>query len=569
MKKLLKSVLVSAAMLTVFAGCSSGGGSASSENGGQQKEEDGIKVYSGFFAVPGEEVPDSSRLYQAIAKESGAKVKVTWLTGQTAKERIGVMISGGDYPDLVDASDGRSAMVDAGAYIPLEDYILETDDYPNLRALYSDVDWEKIKSANDGHIYTIPQFSSTKVEDMDPNYGGEAFWIQKRVLEWADWPVLTTVEEYFDLIGAYLEANPETDGQKNIGFETLSDDWRYFALENPPQFLAGYPNDGAAIVDPDTLEAKVYDLIPEAEEYFQILSEQYDKGVIDPETFTLKYDQYIAKLSSGRVLGMIDQGWNFNTAVDSLNAQEKYDLTYIPWGLVLDSGVTPQYREVNTLNTNGGVGITTSAKDVEGILSFLDYLVSEEGTILNNWGELGVDYEIDDSGKFYRTEEQRATWKDPDYYKVNRTPYSYLPGFKGMLPDGINAVNPSQQPEEYLATLEDYDKEVLAAYGHEKWTDFVAAQDPLTPWFPIYTERNTWTAKDEAGIASQNMQEVKMQWLPKVISGGAENFTENWKAYTNDYEKRINYKAYEEALTTEVKRRVEADKEIRERLGAE
>lgn len=31
---------------------------------------------------------------------------------------------------------------------------------------------------------------------------------------------------------------------------------------------------------------------------------------VDPESFTQTYDEYIAKLSTGRVLGMIDQWWN-------------------------------------------------------------------------------------------------------------------------------------------------------------------------------------------------------------------------------------------------------------------
>ncbi len=39
--------------------------------------------------------------------------------------------------------------------------------------------------------------------------------------------------------------HPTVDGQPTIGFEIISYDWRYFALENPPLFMAGYPNESA------------------------------------------------------------------------------------------------------------------------------------------------------------------------------------------------------------------------------------------------------------------------------------------------------------------------------------
>ena len=37
------------------------------------------------------------------------------------------------------------------------------------------------------------------------------------------------------------------DGTTNIPYTILCDDWRYFCLENAPQFLDGYPNDGSVM----------------------------------------------------------------------------------------------------------------------------------------------------------------------------------------------------------------------------------------------------------------------------------------------------------------------------------
>jgi hypothetical protein len=254
--KLIFSVLLTGVMsLSLLAGC-----------GGQAKETsssagDGkVKEYSAFFAVAGKEVPDSNRLKNVIAKKIGAKVTEQWLTGQTAKERVGVMIAGGEYPDFIDGGEGMQALVDAGALVPLEDKI---NKYPNIKNLLTDNEWKMI-TKDDGHIYYIPQFGRIKGKDTSVQHGDEAFWIQKAVLEWANYPTIKTVDQYFDLIEKYKAANPTINGQQTIGFEILCDDWRYFCLENPPQFVAGYPNDGKAIIDKATLQAKNYNTIPEA-----------------------------------------------------------------------------------------------------------------------------------------------------------------------------------------------------------------------------------------------------------------------------------------------------------------
>ena len=105
-----------------------------------------------------------------------------------------------------------------------------------------------------------------------------------------------------------------------IGFEILSYGWRNFCLKNPPQHLIGHPNDGGVVVDQETFKAEVFADKEYAKRYYKKLNEMNALGLIDRETFTLNYDQYIAKLSSGRVLGMFDQKWNFNNANNSDHA---------------------------------------------------------------------------------------------------------------------------------------------------------------------------------------------------------------------------------------------------------
>lgn len=108
---------------------------------------------------------------------------------------------------------GETALYEADALIPIDEY---WDDYPNIKEYLSDEQWEKLRQP-DGHIYWIPQFGVSHGDDVEMLHNGEAFWIQTRVLKWAGYPKITTIEQYFDLIESYVQANPTMpDGTENI-----------------------------------------------------------------------------------------------------------------------------------------------------------------------------------------------------------------------------------------------------------------------------------------------------------------------------------------------------------------
>ena len=52
------------------------------------------------------------------------------------------------------------------------------------------------------------------------------------------------------------------------------------------------------------------------------------------------------------------------------------------------------------MNSGSGLAITTSCKDVEGALQFIDDLLSQDIHNLRFWGVEGVDYEVNDDGCF-------------------------------------------------------------------------------------------------------------------------------------------------------------------------
>lgn len=556
LRKLAAVTLVSAMLAAMLAGCGN-----SKETSGQPDAsagEDGseIREYTAFYAVPGNEINDDNVIQQIIAEKTGARVKETWLTGQTAAEAVGTLIAGGEYPDLIDGSDGIGQLYEAGSLIALDDYIAK---YPNLKDLWSEEEWDKLRQ-DDGHIYWIPQFGN--VYERDTNCTpAEAFWIQTRVLEWAGYPEVKTIDQYFKLIEDYNAANPTMeDGTANIPFTLLCDDWRYFCLENPPQFLAGYPNDGSVIVDTETEKIVDYNTIDEAKVYFAKLNEMYKKELLDPESFTQSYDEYITKLSTGRVLGMVDQWWQFQGARDSIKQQglSEQGCNFVPLALTIDENVTPNYNTELTINPANGVGISISCKDPDGVMKFLNDILEPEIRVLRGWGVEGVDYEVGDDGVFTRTDEQWAQSTDAAYKASQVCNYAYLPNYVGLLADKINTADPIDQPGEFMKSLPEDVQECLQQYGCMTYLEMMdPADEPPGSWFPMYSYSNTMTTSTEGGTAWTMMGTVKHEYLPKAIM--AEDFEQGWQEYMNEYE-GANPGAFLQEMQEELERRIESAK---------
>ena len=435
---------------------------------------------------------------------------------------------------------------------------LKNPSITNIKNYYTEEEWDKLRQ-DDGHIYWINQFQNIKGEEKSTTHNDEAFWIQTRVLEWAGYPEVHTLDQYFDLLESYVEANPTMeDGTENIAYTILCEDWRYYCLENAPQFLDGYPNDGSVIVDPEELKIIDYNTTPTAKRYFEKLNDEYQKGIVDPESFTQTYDEYIAKLSTGRVLGMVDQWWNFAYSVnDSLKQQglDEKGCSYVPLPITIDEGIRNQWHNSGgVLNVGSGLGISTSCDDVEGALQFIDDLLSQEIHDLRFWGVEGTDYEVGDDGLFYRTEEQRTQAADTAYKASHICTYSYFPQYNGTSDDGINAMKPEEQPGEFFDSLNSAVQRCFEAYGCETYVDMLGTNEAPGPWYPMYSYSNTMTTSTPGGVAWTKMGEIKHEYLPRVVM--APDFEEAWDEYMDVYED-CDPQAFLDEMQAELDRRIE------------
>jgi putative aldouronate transport system substrate-binding protein len=534
----MKKLTVFAVLICIAALAFAGGGS---DSGGTSAPNSPITI-SVFHETGGHPQPAANNPIAQYLKNK-LNVTFTWdiLVGDI-NQRRGTMIASGQYPDII---ENRGAeWIDAGALIPLEGLIEQYG--PRIKAHYKDV-WEKMKSA-DGHIYYLINFHVYQGLDHNPNYDQTAFWVQKAVLKDAGYPKIVTVDQYFNMIEAYYRKNPTINGQPAIPFTILTHDWRAFELWNPPNFLAGNPNEGNGIVNPRTYEYKTFFTQEISKRWFKKLNEMNAKGLIDRAGFTDNYDQYSAKISSGRVLGQSVQGWQFMYSADMANRDRGQNIrTMAPLPVVFDANIKPRYRSIQTPNLLRGMGISVSAKDPIRIIRFVNDLLAEDVQRTINWGIEGQHWQYNAEKVPYRTPEQRTNWQNDQWQTQNRLRLldDVFPKIQGSFSDGYPSDLGYYFPERQ-ATILPEDLELFKAYNVNSTNELMDKNPPPNaPWFPTWS-MDTPPDGSPAQIALQRCEQTMKQRLPQIILAPPAQFETLWTAYVNEMNSNglARYEAY-------------------------
>jgi len=523
---------------------SAGGQSTSSSQPSNQEKV----TFKMFVATQGEKDVNTNEtvIGKILEEQTGVNIKIEHLVGDL-QTKIGTMVAGKDYPDILVPDDGIETVVKAGGFIDLTPYI-ESDKYPNIKKIFSP--YKNLMTWDDGKIYIFP--FSVVVNDYigDPNINQGAFWIQRRVLEWANFPKIKTVDQYFQLIEDFKNAHPDED---LIGFITLTDGWRFFATTNVPNHLAGYPNDGEVMVDMNTYEAKIYAGTEWDKRWWKKLNELNAKNLFYKASFTDNYDQYIANLSSHRVLGFFDYGWQAANATNLLNDAARADPSldgyrYFPLPIVFDENIKDQYLDPIGYVANRGMGITVNAKDPERIIAFIDHMLKEEVQLLLKWGVEGETYLRDSNGRLYRTQEMidKMDQKFQEDYGLTVFDWDWPHwGSNSTFSDG-NAVSPGYQPEVFQASLTDADKKFLSAYGVQTYAELFSDPDPR-PWFPAWgIPRDS-----ERELFESLKADVQREFLPKLVLSKPEEFDSVWDQYIAALN-RLDVAGYENWYTQKI-----------------
>ncbi len=411
-------------------------------------------------------MPFDDPVAREITKRTGVILDLQY-PKQSNADSISLMLVNNSYPDLIFVKNDLARFIKNKAVIPLDDYIEKYGQ--NMKKLYGSEIVKLRYSLEDSSIYNVGTYELKRtINELSGN-----MQLQNAVLKEFGYPKVTTLEDYENIMQAYINKYPEINGHKTIGLSLLTDDWYwYVGLSNPGNYVLGLPDDGQWIVNQDTFESTYKFLYPEMKIFYKWLNKIYHKGLLDPESFTQTHDMWKNKLSGGYVLGTTYAYWGLTEIKKELenSGMTERTLAYLP----VTAGKSYMDPSLKDYGYSGGWGIAISVdcKDPVKAFKFLDWMCSEEAQILTNWGFEGIDYLYDSQGKRY------SITVSSKQNGVGQWLYPFPQGGTGYLDSTGNPLGKSQR-ETVIAEYNYAEKETLKAYGAEIWTELFPQPDDL------------------------------------------------------------------------------------------
>ena len=326
----------------------------------------------------------------------------------SAEEAVNLMLTSGTYPAIMTqlTTVTRQRFVEQGRAVDLAPYI---ENSPNLQAALGGM-LNMYKDA-EGHLYYLPS-SFGNLMDL-PDYSAHI-----RYDEWLEIgsPKIETPQDYMDAIMKVYELHPTTpNGDARYTFSFYNHGTSTIA-----EYITGYwgLQRGWKVGEDNALTYWAF--TDEGKEMARFFNNWWRTGTMDPDSFTNAWDDLRTKIGQERVIGMIGGWWiGYNAG------HEVWSLTNDNWHeemRFIQVGFKPEGTENAYVTLKNNLGdrwtvVTDKAEDPEAIVRYLDFLATEMGGALINWGVPGY------TSSYKNPDKQIATWhyEGPDNWHIDET----------------------------------------------------------------------------------------------------------------------------------------------------
>lgn len=311
--------------------------------------------------------------------------------------KVNLLIASDELPDaFIYGSFSAAELADYGAqgvFLPMNDIIAEHGYYIN-QVFDQQEALPGAYTALDGNIYTLPS-----VNECYHCYYSMRAWINQQWLTNLGLEYPNTVDEFVNVLRAFKEQDANGNGDPNdeIPFSGNASSWNgtiYPFLLN--SFLhydtsnLSVKEDGTVIFTP---------IQPEFKEGLQWIASLIDEGLIEKEALTQTAEQLKTKgsgVDSALLGGFTAACWWDGVGADDgegSRCREYCGLSPLegPNGVRISPWSGTGFYMGNCV-------ITTACEDPVPLFKMFDYMLSEEGTLRSQIGELDVDYVMPDEG---------------------------------------------------------------------------------------------------------------------------------------------------------------------------
>lgn len=395
--------------LSLLAACSGNSG-GSADNGASQGGEKKLKIRA-MNILYGAAPPENGSGKKALEERYNIDYEFMPVASGEYNNKLGVTLASGDIPDTL-LFPGLDQIyfnaIDNSQFIPLEKYLSDTKEYPNLAKIPEDL--KKILTYK-GHIYGIPRLRGVP---------GHTIVMRKDWLDKLGLAVPTTYDELYTVLKAFKEKDPDGNGKDDTyGLAVGMSDAGLIgvnAVSSGMRALAGnWVQDGSGGLIP-------MEFTPKAKEAFSFYAKLYKEGIIAKD-FAIKKDQQVEDdflLGKAGVYG--NSAYTFFTAARYEKARAvnpKFELVALP--PLKNADGTQGYMKFS-----GYFGIFSISADagkdeakVKKILKILDDQIGEEGATFVRWGVEGTHHKVENGVK---TLTDLGKTEGPSLYSLTNPP---------------------------------------------------------------------------------------------------------------------------------------------------
>jgi putative aldouronate transport system substrate-binding protein len=235
--------------------------------------------------------------------------------------------------------------------------------------------------------------------------------------------------------------------------------------------------------------------------YITMMADWFEKGLINQDFMTevVYYGGGVPKFANG-VIGMGESTYDLSKYEIACPPEMRVEAIPLP---VLNEGDTPKIRQSNTLLDKGASAVlstnVSSDDDIILLCRFFDYMFTEAGQLLSNWGVEGITFEYDSDGKPAYTElitnnpdglgflQAHAIYLARNTLGVYEWTRELTPDILECMNIWLNATNEWVMPEGMSMTAEESRENSIVwgdcqTYIQEGILAFVTGGKPLSEW---------------------------------------------------------------------------------------
>ncbi len=349
-------------------------------------------VWSNSYIESPNETPGAKKM------EELTNVHIDYLpvASSEATEKFALMLASGNHPDMMldfGYPGGGDAGIAEGVFVKLNDYV-NADYMPNYSRFLEDEAIRKDTITDSGNIYAIYAMATNNFAEPDAENPWAGLMVRRDWLQDLNMETPVTIEDWEKMLTAFKEekgaeaplmigSNGIIDGGNTIG--TQQDEGYFISAYGILSEF--YQKDGKVMYGP---------IQPEYKEYLTLMNDWYNKGLIDPNFMSnnagvFMPNDYSATGKTGAGRGHFIASANF-FALNGMSEDEDFFLQGVQ-APVLNEGEVAQARNVNN-PVREAFAISTSCKNVELAIRWLDYQFTREATLLNYYGVEGETYTI-------------------------------------------------------------------------------------------------------------------------------------------------------------------------------